>query len=149
MCVQLLAPVDNVNNLLRALTHMRVSTIYHMDRQFLCNIASTCRLSYPGWPPLSTTGVKKFTCLLFHLLYTCILKLYINSDYKLKINMSIAGIPLGKSDASGGIGPRHIVTSTSGFSSRCRLMRPIFPVEFQLKSVIIYIILTAFLAFLP
>ena len=40
-----------------------------------------------------------------------------------------AGIPPGKSDASGSIGPKHIVTSTSGFSTRCRLMRPIFPVE--------------------
>ena len=46
--------------------------------------------------------------------------------------LSKAGIPPGKSDASGGIGPRHIVTSTSGFSARCRPMRPIFPVEFQL-----------------
>ena len=44
-----------------------------------------------------------------------------------------AGIPPGKSDASGGIGPRHIVTSTSGFPARCGPMRPIFPVEFQLK----------------
>ena len=44
-----------------------------------------------------------------------------------------AGIPPGKSDASGGIGPKHIVTLTSGFSARCRPMRPIFPVEFQLK----------------
>ena len=44
----------------------------------------------------------------------------------------IAGIPRGKSDASGGIGPKHIVTSTSGFSARFRPMRPIFPVEFQL-----------------
>ena len=45
----------------------------------------------------------------------------------------IAGIPLGKSDASGGIGPKHIVTLTSGFSARCRPMCPISPVEFQLK----------------
>ena len=45
---------------------------------------------------------------------------------------SKAGIPPGKSDASGGIGPKHIVTLTSGFSARCRPMRPIFPVEFQL-----------------
>ena len=48
------------------------------------------------------------------------------------IKQSEAGIPPGKSDASGGIGPRHIVTSTSGFSARCRPMLPIFPVEFQL-----------------
>ena len=33
---------------------------------------------------------------------------------------SKAGIPPGKSDASGGIGPRRIVTSTLGFSVRCR-----------------------------
>ena len=46
--------------------------------------------------------------------------------------MSIAGIPPGKSDALGGIGPRHIVTSTLGFSARCRPMRPIFPAEFHL-----------------
>ena len=46
--------------------------------------------------------------------------------------LSKAGIPPGKSDASGGIGPKHIVTSTSGFSVRCRPMRPIYPVEFQL-----------------
>ena len=44
-----------------------------------------------------------------------------------------AGIPPGKSDASDGIGPKHIVTSTSGFSARCRPMRPIFLVEFQLN----------------
>ena len=50
----------------------------------------------------------------------------------LKRGSILAGIPPGKSDASGGIGPRHIVTSTSGFSARCRPMRPIFPVEFQL-----------------
>ena len=43
------------------------------------------------------------------------------------------GIPPGKSDASGSIGPTHIVTSTSSFSGKCRPMRPIFPVEFQLK----------------
>ena len=48
-------------------------------------------------------------------------------------NLSKAAIPPGKSDASGGIGPRHIVTLTSGFSARCRPMRPILPVEFQLK----------------
>ena len=41
-----------------------------------------------------------------------------------------AGIPPGESDASGGIGPKHIVTSTSGFSARCRPMRPISLVEF-------------------
>ena len=29
----------------------------------------------------------------------------------------------------GRIGPKHIVTSTSGFSTRCRPMRPIFPVK--------------------
>ena len=44
-----------------------------------------------------------------------------------------AGIPPGKSDASGGIGPRPTVTSTLGFSARCRPMRPIFLVEFQLN----------------
>ena len=49
--------------------------------------------------------------------------------------LRIAGIPPGKSDASGGIGPRPTVTSTSGFSARCRRMRPIFPVEFQLKTL--------------
>ena len=49
--------------------------------------------------------------------------------------MSLAGIPPGKSDASGGIGPKDIVTSTSGLSARCRPMRPIFPVEFQLYSM--------------
>ena len=47
-------------------------------------------------------------------------------------SIALAGIPPGKSDASGGIGPKHIVTLTSGFSARCRPMRPIFPVEFQL-----------------
>ena len=46
-----------------------------------------------------------------------------------------AGIPPRKSDASGGIGPKHIITLTSGFSARCRPLRPIFPVEFQLKTV--------------
>ena len=46
--------------------------------------------------------------------------------------MSTAGIPPGKSDASGGIGPRPTITSTSGFSARCRPMRPISQVEFQL-----------------
>ena len=50
-----------------------------------------------------------------------------------KVLPGIAGIPPGTSDASGGIGPRHIVTSTSGFSARCRPMRPISPMEFQLK----------------
>ena len=49
-------------------------------------------------------------------------------------SIALAGIPPGKSDASGGIGPKHIVTLTSGFSVRCRPMRPIFPVEFQLYS---------------
>ena len=49
-----------------------------------------------------------------------------------------AGIPPGKSDASCGIGPKHIVTSTSGFSARCRPMRPIFPVEFQLQGIYQY-----------
>ena len=47
-------------------------------------------------------------------------------------DLPIAGIPPGKSDASGGIGPKHIVTSTSAFSARCRPTRPISPVEFQL-----------------
>ena len=45
---------------------------------------------------------------------------------------ALAGIPPGKSDASGGIGPKHIVTLTLGVSARCRPMRPISPVEFQL-----------------
>ena len=52
-----------------------------------------------------------------------------------RLNMPVstkAGIPPGKPDASGGIGPRPTLTSTLGFSSRCRQMRPIFPVEFQL-----------------
>ena len=44
-----------------------------------------------------------------------------------------AGIPPEKSDASGGIGPKHIVTLTSGGSARCHPMRPIFPVKFQLQ----------------
>ena len=47
---------------------------------------------------------------------------------------SNAGIPPGRSDASGGIGPRPTGTSTLGFSARCRPMRPIFPVEFQLNA---------------
>ena len=34
-----------------------------------------------------------------------------------------------------GIEPRHIVTLTSGFSARCRPMRSILPVEFQLNDV--------------
>ena len=34
-------------------------------------------------------------------------------------SVSKAGIPPGKSDASGGIGPRPTVTSTLGFSARC------------------------------
>ena len=50
-----------------------------------------------------------------------------------RIHSVKAGIPPGKSNASDGIGPKHIVTSTSGFSARCRPMRPIFLVEFQLK----------------
>ena len=59
-----------------------------------------------------------------------------------------AGIPPGKSDASGGIGPKHIVTLTSGFSARCRPMRPIFPVEFQLKIVVAILLATGFGAIL-
>ena len=54
-------------------------------------------------------------------------------SYKVHLAGTKAGIPPGKSDASGGIGPKHIATSTSGFSARCRPMRPISPVEFQLK----------------
>ena len=46
-----------------------------------------------------------------------------------------AGIPPGKSDASGDIGPKHIATLTSGFSARCRPMRPISLVEFQLMAI--------------
>ena len=34
-----------------------------------------------------------------------------------------AEIPPGKSDASGGIGPKHVVTSTSGFNDWARLSR--------------------------
>ena len=49
-----------------------------------------------------------------------------------RMTLPYAGIPPGKSDASGGIGPRHTVTSTLGFSARCSRVRPIFPVEFQL-----------------
>ena len=47
---------------------------------------------------------------------------------------SKAGIPPRKSDASGSIGPKYIVTLTSGFSARCRPMHPIFRVEFQLMT---------------
>ena len=56
--------------------------------------------------------------------------------------VSKAVIPPGKSDASGGIWSRHTVTSTSGFSARCRRMRPISLVEFQLMkdSDFLYII---------
>ena len=43
----------------------------------------------------------------------------------------IAGIPPGKLDASGGIGPKNLMLKWRCVSARCRPMRPIFPVEFQ------------------
>ena len=53
----------------------------------------------------------------------------VNSYGEWEIKSSISLVAKG---ASGSIGPKHIVTLTSGFSARCRPMRPIFPVEFQL-----------------
>ena len=91
-------------------------------------------LRFPPWP---VNGLlKEWGCLTS---WSMVLQvLFLSSDLDETGILSIAGIPPGKSDASGGIGPKHIVTLTSGFSARCRPMRPIFPVEFQLMPSLNY-----------
>ena len=49
------------------------------------------------------------------------------------IYLSIAGIPPGKSGASGDIWPKNLMLKYRCVSARCRPMRPIPPLEFQLS----------------
>ena len=58
-------------------------------------------------------------------LYDCIYVLALKDDLKLEFHREH------RTHRAASAGPRHIVTSTSGFSVRCRPMRPIFPVEFH------------------